>query len=197
MSLQRRCTSAPSWTCRTHGARADATAACLTVTTYYILAAGMPLGCVCLEPAPLSTLLPMFKHFALMLHMRACAESSSGAACSVHPQHTVLLNCACCMCPVHPSHPEHLSLHCVHLLWYTWRACRHLKATDPAEGPGLSVSVLVRHPTLGAYFDAHLLLQQCPEHQQCLPEQGGLASLLRYDRACLCCCMVCVRVVSV
>ncbi|WIA12448.1 hypothetical protein OEZ85_012483 [Tetradesmus obliquus] len=58
----------------------------------------------------------------------------------------------------------------------TW----HLKATDPAKGPGLSVSVLVRHPTLGAYFDAHLLLQRCPEQQQCLPEQGGLASLLRF-----------------
>jgi hypothetical protein len=57
--------------------------------------------------------------------------------------------------------------------------CRHLKATDPTKGQALSVSVLVRHPTLGAYFDAHLLLQQCPEGQQCLPEQGGLASLLR------------------
>jgi hypothetical protein len=62
-------------------------------------------------------------------------------------------------------------------------ACRHLKATDPAKGGGLSVSVLVRHPTLGAYFDAHLLLQKCPEQQQCLPEQGGLASLLRQEKA--------------
>jgi hypothetical protein len=54
------------------------------------------------------------------------------------------------------------------------------------------VSVLVRHPTLGAYFDAHLLLQKCPEHQQCLPEQGGLGSLLRCDRAC-CAAMCLVR----
>jgi hypothetical protein len=156
-----------------------------------MLLGGFPLclPCCC-------TLLSMFTHMCECC-TRACAESSNGVACSTHPQHTVLVNCACCMCPVHPSHPEHLSLHCVHVDCYMCRACRHLKATDPAKGPGLSVSVLVRHPTLGAYFDAHLLLQKCPEHQQCLPEQGGLASLLRYNRARLCCCMVCVRVFAI
>lgn len=61
----------------------------------------------------------------------------------------------------------------------SWFSCRHLKASAPDAAPQLTVSVLVRHPTLGAYFDAHLLLKECPEQQQCPAELGGYSSLFR------------------
>lgn len=60
---------------------------------------------------------------------------------------------------------------------------------DKMQHASLSVSVLVTHPRLGAYFDAHLLLRRCPDDQQCLPEQGGLTALLRWG-CCCCCCLL-------
>jgi hypothetical protein len=47
----------------------------------------------------------------------------------------------------------------------------------------MSVSVRVTHPTLGAYFDAHLLLKQCPTEQQRPAEVAGLCSLWRWVSA--------------
>jgi hypothetical protein len=57
--------------------------------------------------------------------------------------------------------------------------CRHLTAS--AEGPQVHVSVRVTHPTLGAYFDAHLLLKLCPPHLQGPAETGGLMQLCRWE----------------
>lgn len=51
----------------------------------------------------------------------------------------------------------------------------------------MSVSVRVTHPTLGSYFDAHLLLRQCPANQQCPAEVAGLATLWRcVPPVCVC-----------
>lgn len=57
----------------------------------------------------------------------------------------------------------------------TW----HLKATPPGEG--LKLSVVVTHPRLGQYFDAHLIAKRCtgPGARE-LNEHAGLGSLLRY-----------------
>jgi len=55
--------------------------------------------------------------------------------------------------------------------------CRQLTASG--AGPKMSVSVRVTHPTLGAYFDAHLLLKECSPEQQGPAELTGLSSLWR------------------
>lgn len=70
-----------------------------------------------------------------------------------------------------PHVPYHTVLCCVVL-------CRQLTASG-AGGDKMSVSVCVTHPTLGSYFDAHLLLRQCPADQQCPAEVAGLATLWR------------------
>jgi hypothetical protein len=56
----------------------------------------------------------------------------------------------------------------------------------------MSVSVRVTHPTLGAYFDAHLLLQQCPADQQCPAEVAGLVTLWRCEHILSVCVSLCV-----
>jgi hypothetical protein len=58
---------------------------------------------------------------------------------------------------------------------------RHLRATPPGEG--LKLSVVVTHPRLGQYFDAHLIAKRCSgPHATALNEAAGWGSLLRWVR---------------
>eukprot|EP00877_Chromochloris_zofingiensis_P000758 jgi/Chrzof1/10683/Cz05g08150.t1 len=55
----------------------------------------------------------------------------------------------------------------------TW----HLKATEP--GASLVLSVVITHPTLGQYFDAHLIAHKCEHGTHDRNEHAGLMTLLR------------------
>lgn len=54
---------------------------------------------------------------------------------------------------------------------------RHLKATEP--GASLVLSVVITHPTLGQYFDAHLIAHKCEHGTHDRNEHAGLMTLLR------------------